>query len=428
VIPADAEETVLTAEEIAEKYGVALSQAHNWTRMEGFPAERPRAGQKFVRDAKAVDRWLHVNFPLLWARTHHPDNPYGLPAKDPGELVSLSAIAGLEGKILGRDEPVPLATLRGYLTKKTMPPPDRTPADGLRPQVTERMWYWKTASQWLNRPRKEQRASRLDVDQIAAKYDITGRTASKWTQTPGFPDQATAGKYDVAEVDDWVRENRPRTWAAATEQSEPTPPRRQSPRNQSGAAPADEGDKEPVGSEQSAEGAGQARKAQGVVLGAEGIAQRFNVSVSTAAGWTSTEGKTERGKVIREPFPAPVRPRARPRQWDTGAVDDWVKKNRPHVWSAFASTGPPLVQPLPEGNPRDLLDMNDFAEIWGNATRGEPLERETMIAYHNRGQIPFRDRAPDDGGTPRVFAYHWYRQTVYEFILSRRGRGRFGPR
>jgi hypothetical protein len=166
-----------------------------------------------------------------------------------------------------------------------------------------------------------------------------------------------------------------------------------------------------------------------VRLTVAGIAKRFNVPEPTVRAWilNATEEKTEGGKVVRTPFPAPVSER-QPRERDQDEIDAWVEKNRPHVWAAFAGTGPVLVQPLPEGNPRDLLDIDDFGEVWGNATRGEPLKHDTMVAYHNRGQIPFADRQPGDGGKPRVFAYHWFRETVYDFILERHGPGRFGPR
>lgn len=159
MIPADAEEAVLTAEEIAETYGVPLSQVHNWTRMDGFPQGRTvgAVGGMLVRESEAVDDWLRVNFPVHWAKGQESDNPYDLPVMGPKTLVTLKTIAELETKILGRDKPVPTATLRGYISKRTMPAADRNPGDGEQPEVTERMWYWKTASRWLNRPRQRMR-------------------------------------------------------------------------------------------------------------------------------------------------------------------------------------------------------------------------------------------------------------------------------
>lgn len=156
---ADAEEAVLTAEEIAETYEVSLSQVHNWTRMDGFPEGWTvgAVGSMLVRDSEAVDDWLRANFPVHWAKGQQSDNPHDLPVMGPKALVTLKTIAELEGKILGRDKPVELGTLRGYISKKTMPPADRTPGDGKQPEVTERKWYWKTASTWLNRSRQRMR-------------------------------------------------------------------------------------------------------------------------------------------------------------------------------------------------------------------------------------------------------------------------------
>lgn len=248
----------------------------------------------------------------------------------------------------------------------------------------------------------------LDAETIAGKYRVTVRTARAWTQAEGFPDPNARGTYAAAAVDDWVRSNRPKSWAAVQQ-----PAAKSQPAKEAAGPPAD--------------GAKRPRTAQPAMLGTAGIARRFGVPKATVANWIETEGKAEGGKVVRKPFPIPVSTRPR-RQWNRTRVDAWVKAHRPHVWAAFAGTGPVLVKPLPAGDPRDLLDIDDFGEILGNATRGMPVTHDTMVAYHNRGQIPFADRNPDDGGKPRVFAYHWYRQTVYEHILRRPGPGRFGPR
>ncbi|WP_328372980.1 hypothetical protein OG800_49435 (plasmid) [Streptomyces sp. NBC_00445] len=156
MIPADAEDTELTAVEIAEKYQVEVSTVHNWSRDPSFPSGRTvgAAGDLLVRDAQAVDDWLSENFPARWAVGQGRQNPHNLPDWGPKTLVSLKQIAEFEAKILGRDKPVPTATLRGYISKETMPGPDRTPGDGKRPEVTDRRWYWKTASAWLNRKRQ----------------------------------------------------------------------------------------------------------------------------------------------------------------------------------------------------------------------------------------------------------------------------------
>jgi hypothetical protein len=250
--------------------------------------------------------------------------------------------------------------------------------------------------------------TRLDADAIAGKYRVTGRTARAWTQAEGFPGPNGLGTYAAAAVDNWVRSNRPRSWAAAQQ-----PAAKSKPAKAAARRPAD-GTKRP-------------RTAEPLALDTAGIARRFSVPEPTVASWTKVKEKTEGGKVVRKPFPTPVTTRPK-REWDQTQIDAWVEVHRPHVWAAFAGTGPVLVNPLPAGDPRDLLDIDDFGEILGNATRGTPVAHDTMVAYHNRGQIPFADRKPDDGGKPRVFAYHWYRQTVYDHILQRSGPGRFGPR
>ncbi|TGB15485.1 hypothetical protein [Streptomyces sp. MZ04] len=434
MIPADADEEVLTSEEIAQKYKVNMPQVGYWSEMEGFPKGWPAGpGRTLVRDACEVDEWLRENLPVHWARGQESDNPYGLPEGNPKDLLSLKDIGVCEAQALGRDEPVPTATLRGYLSKRTMPQPDRTPGDGLKPEVTERMWFRETVYDWVNRPRtmrrqtkagrrsdeasastpsrprkqassRAQESSRVDVDGIAAKYRVSRPTAGRWTHAEGFPSTDKAD-YDAAAVDAWVRSERRRTWEAAPKRS---------------VTAAEQ--KEPT----SAEAGGRSRRKSGVELTADQIGPRYGVPADTGLNWIKVKAKVKDGKVVRRSFPAPLR--TAPRVWEKNEVDDWVKEARPHVWAAFKGTGPVLLNPLPEGDPRDLLDVDDFAEVWGNATRGEPLARQTIFAYHNRGQIPYADRVPDDGKTPRVLSYHWYRETVYDFITSRPGSGNYEPK
>ncbi|KUN38616.1 hypothetical protein AQJ30_13830 [Streptomyces longwoodensis] len=59
---------------------------------------------------------------------------------------------------------------------------------------------------------------------------------------------------------------------------------------------------------------------------------------------------------------------------------------------------------------------------------GLPDHSPDILPAHQRGQIPFADRTPDDGKKPRVLEYHWYRETVNNFIRSRKGSGNFEPR
>ncbi|MFF4531502.1 helix-turn-helix domain-containing protein [Streptomyces sp. NPDC001407] len=447
MIPADAENKDLTVEDIAAIYKVAVTQVHNWTSMEGFPPGRPAGvlGTLLVRNAEAVDAWLEKNFRVYWAQGQDSDNPLGLPEGGDKDLLSLADIGRLEAQVIGREEPVPATTLRGYISKGTMPGPDRTPGDRKEgePEVTDRKWYRATVYQWLQRPRRARRSSKsstpsaapapaggageeptvstanepksLGVRQIASKYLVSEATVRNWAKLDGFPAMHPKTKtYNAAAVDRWVREHKKRAWAAAQEQMAQAAP---------GAAAITPAEGSNASAARPAGAKGRSRRKQRVELDLEGIAKRFDQPLSTVGYWARTEEKREGGKVVRPAFPESLR-RERPRTWDQDDVDAWVMAARPHVWASFTGTGPLL----PEGNPRDLLDVDDFAMIWAEATNGEPNSRSTMHAYHSRGQIPFADRAPDDGGSPTVFAYHWYRETVYEFIRSRRGKGNFEPR
>ncbi len=451
VIPADAEDKDLTVEDIAATYKVTVTQVHSWTSMEGFPPGRPAgvAGTLLVRSAAAVDAWLERNFRIYWAQGQDSDNPLGLPKGGDKDLLSLEDIGKLEALVIGRKEPVPATTLRGYISKGTMPQPDRTPggekSKAGEPEVTDRRWYRSTVYKWLERPRRARRPKdsasatvtapaggvgtesavsmaqeprSLKVRQIASKYLVSEPTVRNWAKTDDFPQLLPGTKtYDTAEVDSWVRQHKKRAWAAAQEQLVLAAP------GTAAVAPAEGEGTSPA---PPAGGKGRARGKQRVELGLDGIAQRFGQPLPTVQNWVRAEEKREGDKVVRPAFPEPLR--SRPRVWDQDEVDAWVKVARPHVWASFSGTGPVLRQPLPEGNPRDLLNVDEFGAIWGNATRGEPISRDTMHAYHNRGQIPFADRTPEDNEKPQVFAYHWYRQTVYDFIRSRRGQGRFGAR
>ncbi|OLO26029.1 hypothetical protein RI578_40755 (plasmid) [Streptomyces sp. BB1-1-1] len=451
MIPADADELV-TSQDIAEKYEANEGNVAYWTTLPGFPEGWPSGpGRTLVRDAALVDEWLKENLPVHWAKGQDSDNPFGLPAGGPKDLVTLSDICAWEGKALGRTEPVPEATLRSYMSKKPpkMPGPDRVPGDGKAPEVTERRWFRETAYAFVNRPRRMRRQTKaeepvstaqapaagsalpsrsstartehLDAQAIATTYSVSGQTARGWIRAEGFPEAGERG-YNAADVDEWVRENRRRTWVTAQRRAQ------LSGHAWAGPSAADEdagAEKKRAAPAPAAEPAAEAQGEQ-AQLTAEMIGPRYGVSEYTGLQWTKVKEKREGDKVVRRAFPAPRS--TQPRTYDQREVDAWVEKHRPHVWAAFKGTGPALVHDLPEGDPRDLLDIYDFAEVLGMTTRGEALARETIRAYHARGQVPYADRTADDGKKPRVFQDHWYRETVYGFVLSRRGSGRFGPR
>ncbi|MFC5148972.1 hypothetical protein [Streptomyces aureoversilis] len=80
--------------------------------------------------------------------------------------------------------------------------------------------------------------------------------------------------------------------------------------------------------------------------------------------------------------------------------------------------------PPPEGHPEDLLDIDDYRTIWGNATRGTRVERVTLSKYMSLGRLPQPDRMPDDGLEPEVLKPMWFRKTVNKSIADRRPTGR----
>ncbi|MFZ3491841.1 hypothetical protein ACODT5_01125 [Streptomyces sp. 5.8] len=449
VIPADAGELV-TSQDIANRYKVNEGNVAYWATLGGFPDGWPSGpGRTLVRDAALVDEWLHETLPVYWAQGQDSDNPFGLPEGGPKDLVTLSDICVWEGKALGRTEPVPEGTLRTYISKKKLAGPDRTPGDGKQPEVTERKWYRETAYEFVNRPRRMRRQTkaegpaiadqapaaadnlsnnvttartgRVDAQALAKTYRVSGQTARGWTRVEGFPQAGEAG-YSAAEVDEWVRANRRRSWAAAQRREELTGHVRAESLATDRIVESLAEQPEPA---PEVEQAGKA-PAEPAELTAEAIGLRYDVSEHTVLQWVKTKEKREGHKVLRRTFPAPLR--TRPRVYDQGQVDMWVEEHRPHVWAAFKGTGPALRSPLPEGDPLDLLDIYDVAEVVGMATRGEPLARETIAAYHSRGQIPFADRTAEDGKTPSVHQDHWYRRTVYEFVRSRRGSGNFDAR
>jgi hypothetical protein len=259
-----------------------------------------------------------------------------------------------------------------------------------------------------------------------------------WARTANFPKADNGGLRAAHEVDSWVQANRPQSWTvaapakktvAAKKTASAKKASRPAPRTESASSASSTPATEPATPRRRpAKKTAPAKKTvvqQGIDRA--GIAERFGVSVGTVGNqyWTGQrEKKDDRGKVVRDAFPAQISPG----RWAVEEVDTWVKRNRPHVWAGFAGAGTVLLQPLPEGNPLDLLDLMDFAAVWGNATRGNPLAYNTMKAYGSRGQIPPPDRRPDDGKAPRVRSPHWFRRTVNDFVLSRHGSGRFGAR
>jgi hypothetical protein len=135
------------------------------------------------------------------------------------------------------------------------------------------------------------------------------------------------------------------------------------------------------------------------------MATRLGVPLTTAVNWTHA---------VDFPSPGPDD------RWNADEVDRWVREHRPAAWAEHIGAEPPAVVGLPEGDPNDLLDASSYGEIMGNALRGKPYGRGTMLSYKSRGQIPPPDRTPGDGGVPRVHEDMWLRRTIRADLRERR--------
>ncbi|WP_086809536.1 hypothetical protein [Streptomyces reticuliscabiei] len=230
------------------------------------------------------------------------------------------------------------------------------------------------------------RSGKIDHAGICATYDVTPRTMDNWTGLLNFPAPLAGGGWDAQQVDTWVRHNRPQSWPGHT----PAPA---GPDTAPSAQAPDEAEERP----ESAAGATR--------LGKAGLAQRYRMTEPGIGHWTKAKG-----------FPAA----GEDGLWDATAVDDWVQKNRAQAWAEYTGAGPVWVKPPPAGNPGDLLDIDEYRVIMGNATRGKPVARSTMHSYKNRGQVPPPDRRPGDRKKPPVLKEMWLRKTIYDDLAKRR--------
>jgi len=232
----------------------------------------------------------------------------------------------------------------------------------------------------------------LEPAAIAARFGVSEKTADAWTRLGNFPHSLAKGSWDRVDVDRWVQANRPQSWP-------PTP-------TDAGQQPR-----------------GRARRPSGKSAHTgrteriSDIARRFGRTPGAVTAWTKVSGDGVSKRATA--FPPPVAPHA----YDPDQVDAWVQANRPQVWAAVTVGTPVMVVQPPEGHPKDLLDIDEYGAILGNATRGRPLARGTMTSYYSRKQIAQPDRTPNDKLKPKVFKPMWYRQTI-EADVRRRWRTR----
>lgn len=137
------------------------------------------------------------------------------------------------------------------------------------------------------------------------------------------------------------------------------------------------------------------------------IAERYRVNTDTVSMWARSEDFPRNSGTPRR------------RSFADAEVEAWVRRNRPEIWRAVREE--PYAS---EGDPRDLLDINEFAALRARRTgRATPATAGAMNSYLSRGQIPDPDRTPRDGQSPPVAAKMWYRSTVDRHVSGLRGSG-----
>ncbi|ATM24731.1 hypothetical protein SMD44_p10232 (plasmid) [Streptomyces alboflavus] len=243
---------------------------------------------------------------------------------------------------------------------------------------------------------------RIDRAGIKARYGV--KDASAFTRLVNFPASDEDGLWDVTQVDAWVQAMRPQFW----------PPRPEAAAASATAAPVAKAKPKKAATAKSS----GAKTAPGTETAKE-MAGRFRVSIKTPHTWARTkEQRGPDGRIQVAAFPQP----ASPGRWKVRQVDNWVRLYRPRVWAAYSGDEPRYVIPLPEGHPKDLLDIGEYGVIRGNALSGQPALRATMQYYLRNDLIAAPDRIAGDGEQPEVFEPMWYRETIYSEIRKRRTR------
>ncbi|MBV9025918.1 MAG: hypothetical protein JO362_19500 [Streptomycetaceae bacterium] len=242
---------------------------------------------------------------------------------------------------------------------------------------------------------------RIDHTGITTRYGVAPKDATVWTRLVNFPAAGDDGMWDVTQVDAWVQAMRPQYWPP-----KPEPDTTSAPDAQAADKPAT------AATPAAPPGLAAERRSE--------MAKRFGMSYQAVDVWAKAkERRDANGQVVAAAFPAPVSDG----QWDPKAVDEWVRTNRPRVWTAYTRSEPQFVKPLPEDHPKDLLDISEYGVIRGNALSGKPAQRRTMQSYLLRKQIAAPDRVPGDRKRPEVFEPMWYRKTIYSEIRRRLTRG-----
>ncbi|WDN56130.1 hypothetical protein [Streptomyces clavuligerus] len=368
MIPAGSDRQHTHFDMMADRYGVDRTTAAKWSLEDGFPAILFTTGQGgfHIYDESAVDTWVREHRFGSWFQSQHGrKNPLDLPEGGPGDLLTLRRIGELEGQALNRP-PTPVTTLRTYLSpsKGILPPPNRTPDDGLCPAVTEPMWFRETAYAYISRPRRTRRALASgaqpgtkrapEVAQRENAGDLLDLDLPPGSET----DLLTLRQ--IGEIDGRAR-GRGKAITSATL------------KNYQSRKLLAEPDRRPGD-------------------GREPIVEEPMWTRAAAYRFIRRPGRRTAARALHAGVSAPERPR-----------EDLL---------------------LPEGAETDLLTLRQIGEIDGRARgRGKATTVSSMRTYFYKGLLAEPDRRPGDGREPTVEEPMWTRAAAYRFI---RRPGRLG--
>jgi hypothetical protein len=360
MIPAGTDREHTTFDKMARRYKVdRTTPASRWSQEEGFPAPLFTSGQggAFVFDEEEVDEWVRENHLGAWLRSREgKKNALDLPSGGPRDLLTLRRIGELEGRALGR-EATPVATLRTYMSpsKGILPPPDRTPGDGLEPVVTEPMWFRETAYNFINRPRRVRRASgraQGKSEQPRAQR-ATGEPLLD-LELPEGDDSDLLTLEQIAQIDGAAR-GRARPTSVATLRVYMSP-------------------------------------SKGILSPPDRTPRDGQEPEVTEPMWRRETAY----RFIRRPGRVGGRARAtaeQPREEEL------------------------LDLRLPGGEDSDLLTLEEIGKLDGKARgRGKATTISTLRTYLYGGLLAQPDRTPGDGQEPEVTEPMWRRETAYRFI------------
>ncbi|MFJ6438209.1 hypothetical protein [Streptomyces sp. NPDC091416] len=145
-----------TRSEMAKRFDMTPNAVDAWTKAE----ERRDTSGKVVAtafpppladgrwEATAVDAWVRIHRPRVWAAYTGGEPQYAkpLPPGDPKDLLNITEYGVIRGNSIS-GKPASRRTMQSYLLRKQIASPDRRPGDRKRPEVFEPMWFRETIYQ-----------------------------------------------------------------------------------------------------------------------------------------------------------------------------------------------------------------------------------------------------------------------------------------